>query len=551
MKNSKKLLIVESPSKIKTLKKLLNSSKENFILKATLGHIKDLPPKNLGIDFSTFEPTFLYLPSKRKILKELKKLVLKVEEIYLATDPDREGEAISYHLYEYLSQVKSSLKFFRLPLQEITELGLKEGFKNLREIDKNLYLSWKARRVSDRLIGYLISPFLSRSFKKPLSAGRVQSPALRLIVEREKEIETFIPQKSYSLIVLAEDKNGKLYELELISKKELLKKENKETLLEYFKKYFEGKTLRLFSIKDKILKKYPPYPLKTSTLIEVSGNYLSLSPKETMKIAQKLYEEGYITYMRTDSIRVSPLAKKEARAYIEKFFGKEYVGKERKIKTLAFVQDAHECIRPTQIERKKIFLSKKEEALYGLIKQFFLASQMSEAKYLERTYEFRSDTLPANLKLQMKRKKLLFDGFLALLKTEEEKLSELPDLEEGDVLKVKGCKIKEHVTKPPERYTPQSLIKKLESLGIGRPSTYATILDILWKRGYVEKEGKYLKPTELGRKVCEFLEKRTPLFMDYNFTANLENALDEIANNKKDYYSTVKEVFKVLEEYLK
>jgi len=231
---SKKLFIVESPNKIQTLKKLLDSKDNKFIFLATYGHIMDLPVKDLGVDLSTFEPQLLYLESKRKVLTELKKVVSFVEEVYLATDPDREGEAISYHLFEFLKKLKPSLRFFRLELHEITELGVKEAFKNLRGLDEGLYLSWKARRVCDRLIGYLISPYLSRAFKKALSSGRVQSPALRLIVEREKEILNFIPEKSYSLLVIAEDAKGNSYELELFTKKELLKKKKKEELIEIF-----------------------------------------------------------------------------------------------------------------------------------------------------------------------------------------------------------------------------------------------------------------------------------------------------------------------------
>jgi len=547
---SKKLFIVESPSKIQTLKKLLDSRNNSFIFLATYGHIMDLPLKDLGVDLSTFEPQLLYLESKRKVLTELKKLVSFVEEVYLATDPDREGEAISYHLFEFLKKLKPSLKFFRLELHEITELGVKEAFKNIRGLDEGLYLSWKARRVCDRLIGYLVSPYLSRAFKKALSSGRVQSPALRLIVEREKEILNFIPEKSYSLLVIAEDAKGNSYEFEIFAKKELLKKKNKEELIEIFEKYLKDREVKLIKIQEKTLKKLPPKPLKTSTLIEIAGKFLGFSAKETMRIAQRLYESGYITYMRTDSTRVSPLAKKEAKAFIEKVFGKEYVGGERRERKKGFIQDAHECIRPTKLSVIETQLGPKEDKLYSLIRTCFLASQMKEALYQENTYEFTSSTLPSSLKLIMKRKKLLFDGFLKIFKEEEEALSEMPPLKEGDFLKVRDYKIKTHETKPPERYTEESLIKKMEALGIGRPSTYATMLDILFTRGYVIKERRYLKPTELGIKVCEFLEAKTPLFMDYKFTARLEEALDEISEFKRDYVEVVKEVYEILKGYL-
>ncbi len=549
MKDFKKLFIVESPSKINTLKKLLNSSRDEFIFKATLGHIMDLPAKNLGVDLKTFRPQLFYLPQKKRILEDLKKAISRIKEVYLATDPDREGEAISYHIQEYLKGLNPSLQFYRLELHEITEYGLKEALKRVRQVDENLYLSWKARRVCDRLIGYVISPFLSRNFKMPLSAGRVQSPALRLIVEREEEIENFKPQKNYSLEVLAKNKEGKCLQLELFTKKNLLKKQNKEELLEIYEKYLKNREILVTSIKERIIKKSSPSPLKTSTLIEMAGKALSFSPKETMKIAQRLYEEGYITYMRTDSVRVSPIAKREASEYIEKNFGKEYVGNVRRVRNSAFSQDAHECIRPTKVSLERVPLGRKEQALYELIRRIFIASQMSHAQYLEKTYQFRNDSLPKDLMLLYKGKKLIFDGYLLLLGKEEED-TPLPDLEEGESLRVFDFRIKEHTTKPPERYTPHSLIRKLETLGIGRPSTYATMLDILFTRGYIVEEGKYLKPTELGKRVCKFLEKEAPSFMDYQFTAKLEEALDEIAHKKRDYYSTVKEIFQVLERYL-
>ncbi|MGC9110002.1 MAG: type I DNA topoisomerase [Caldimicrobium sp.] len=550
MKNDLKLFIVESPTKINTLKKLFNSlGKDKIIFKATLGHIKDLPVDKIGVSLETFEPNLYYLPSKRRFLNELKSLISKVKEVYLATDPDREGEAISYHLKEYLKSLNPSLSFYRLELHEITELGLRKALKKIRNLDENLYQSWKARRVCDRLIGYVISPFLSKNFKKPLSAGRVQSPALKLIVEREKEIENFVPQKTYSLEILGEDCKGKVYKIELFTKKQLLKKQNKEELLEIYEKYFENREIFLFSLKEKILKKYPPLPLKTSSLIDLAGKSFFFSPKETMKIAQKLYEEGYITYMRTDSVRVSPIAIKEAKTLIERVFGREYVGTKRRFKNSSFFQDAHECIRPTKVNLESVPLGQKERALYELIRKIFLASQMSEAQYLERIYEFKTEDLPKELRLILRGKRLFFDGFLALL-GKEEKEEPFPNLKEGDRLKVKGAHLREHITQPPERYTSHSLIKKMESLGIGRPSTYATMLDILFTRGYIVEEGKYLKPTELGKRVCEFLEKEVSPLMDYTFTAKLESALDEIAQLKKDYYATVREVFELLERYL-
>lgn len=550
----KKLFIVESPTKIKTLQKILNSNGEDFLFIATLGHIKDLPVKSLGVDLSTFDPKFELLKGKEKILKNLTKLLTSVEEIYLATDPDREGEAISVHLFEYLNaKIKkvSNLIFKRVELYEITPLGLHTALNKARTLDYNLYQSWKARRVLDRLIGYLVSPKLSQYFKLPLSAGRVQSPALKLIVEREREIENFKPKKNYSLIIYVTSKEKRQYELELYRKNQLLKTQNKEDLLNFYKKYLEGKEIILEKIKEKNIKKYPPYPLKTSTLIEVSGKWLGLTPKETMKIAQNLYEKGLITYMRTDSVRVSPLAKKSARTYIEKIFGKEYLGEERKIKHKGIIQDAHECIRPTEvlISMSQLGLRGLEKTLYELIFSHFIASQMKSALFKEKIYQFRNKEMPKGDYLYLKEKILLFDGFLKLLGAPSgENLNYF--FSEGDILKIEGYKIREHESLPPERYTPHSLIKKLEELGIGRPSTYPAILDILLKRNYVTFEKKYLKPTTLGKSVCEYLCKNIELFMEYNFTAEMERALDEICEGKIDYFSFLKHNYELLKGYL-
>ncbi|MCS7200306.1 MAG: type I DNA topoisomerase [Caldimicrobium sp.] len=543
-----KLLIVESPTKIKTIAKIAKALGEPFYFVATLGHIKELPVKSLGVDLKDFEPHLILLPQKRAIVRELRSLARKVREVYLATDPDREGEAISFHLYEILKEMKNNnLKIFRLELPEITELGLKEALKQPREVDEFLYRSWKARRVLDRLIGYLLSPYLSKNLSRKLSAGRVQSSALRLIVEREEQIERFVPKKSYSLIVKVKNSRGEELELELYKKRELLKKTSREELLRLFEAYLKDSKLWIESIKKRKLKEYPPQPLKTSTLIEASGNLLGLNPKETMRLAQSLYERGYITYMRTDSHRVSPFAKKSARAYIERVFGKEYVGGDRGLKKSIFVQDAHECIRPTDITKQPKDLSLKEKKLYELIWQTFIASQMSPAEFEEINYLFRNPNLPPELYLLYKPKKLIFDGYLRLIPKEIELKKQLIAYHE-EPFQVVDYTLRQHETKPPERFTPQSLILKMEALGIGRPSTYATMLDILLARGYIQQEGKYLKPTPLGKEVISFLKERAIQFVDYEFTANMEQALDELAEGKRDYYSYLKEIFEILKE---
>lgn len=547
----KKLLIVESPTKITTIKRLLKNRDGEFIFLATLGHIMDLPEKSLGIDLKTFEPNLQVLPKKRGLLKKAEELLKVAKEVYLATDPDREGEAISFHLKQYLSRHNRGVRFIRLALLEITEHGLKEALKSQRDVDEMLYLSWKARRVLDRLIGYSLSPYLSKLFQKPLSAGRVQTPALRLIVEREEEIENFIPQVSYSLAVKAKTKDGNSIVLDLYKKNKLFKTNNKESLLEFYNKYLIKRNILLKDVVRKLRKRQPPLPLKTSSLIEISGRILGLSPKQTMRIAQDLYEEGYITYMRTDSVRVSEFAKKSAKAYIEKNFGKEYLGRERRRREGKLVQGAHECIRPTSVEREVVGISPLHQRLYNMIRTYFLTSFMSDAEFLEQSFRFTTEGLPEEYFLQTKEKRLVFDGFLRLmgLGDEEEEDIEtfiIPD----EPLRIEDFQVVEHRTNPPERYTPHSLIKKLESLGIGRPSTFPQIVENLLKRGYVVMEGKYLKPTDLGREVCKELLKKAPLFLDYSFTSQMERALDEIVEAQRDYFKTIEDYYKVLKQVL-
>lgn len=538
------LFIVESPSKIKTLQKLL---KNGFIFRATLGHIKDLPKTKLGIDLKTFKPYFYYLPNKRKTLLDLKKISSKVDIVYLATDPDREGEAIAYHLYEYLSKTNPELKFKRIDLIEITEFGLKQALSNIRMIDLNLYKSWLTRRVLDRLIGYLISPYLSKTFKKKLSAGRVQSVALRLIVEKEKEIKNFVPEITYSLEIILKKDSLKVL-TELYFKNKLYKTKIEEELIKLYKDRLFKKVFVLKEIKEKVEKKQPPLPLKTTTMIEIAQKILGYEPKQTMKYAQKLYESGYITYMRTDSVRVSKYAKRKAKEFIKLYFGNKFIGKRSKIKQSKFVQDAHECIRPTDVFREDIMLAKPEKQLYQLIRLYFIASQMAQAEYLVRTYIFANKDIGKDYTLKVICKKLIFEGYLKILKKKEEE--QFIDLKEGELFEVSGYRIRKHITEPPSRYTPSTLIRKLESMGIGRPSTYATLLDILYKRKYIIKEKNYLKPTELGIRICEFLIERFPKFLDYKFTAKMEEDLEDIVNQKKDYFRIIRSTYELLKYYL-
>jgi len=543
-----KLFVVESPTKIKTLKKILSGQNNSFILLPTFGHIKDLLKTSLGVDLTTLQPTFVYLRSKYKVLRELKRLSKKVSEVYLATDPDREGEAISYHVREYLLNHRKDLVFYRLDLREITPLGVKSALSNLREVDERLYESFLARRVLDRLIGYLVSPYLSRAFKQSLSAGRVQSPALRLIVEREREIENFKPEVSFGL-TLTLKKDGITFTSELHKKKGTFRTKTKEELEEFYKNYVEGQRIYVEKVETKEVKEAPPPPFKTSTLIESAGKAFGFSAKETMFLAQRLYEEGYITYHRTDSTRVSPLAKEMARSFIVENFGPEYSAQRQRRVSGKFAQDAHEAIRPTRLEEKGFGLPTKERMLYQLIWQRFLASEMANAVYLQVKAEIKTPKLPQGFNFVFSGKKLLFPGFKVLFA--EEAPSQIPDLSEKEELTLVGYKIERHETKPPSRYTEESLIKKMESLGIGRPSTYATMLDILYQRGYIKKEKRELVPTELGKQVCDFLCQRTPFFMDYKYTAEVEEELDEIAKGANSYDKVVKEVLEKLRECLR
>jgi DNA topoisomerase-1 len=543
-----KLFVVESPTKIKTLKKILSGQKNSFILLPTFGHIKDLPKTSLGVDFTTLQTTFVYLRSKYKVLRELKRLAKKVSEVYLATDPDREGEAISYHVREYLLNHRKDLVFYRLDLREITPLGVQSALSHLREVDETLYESFLARRVLDRLIGYLVSPYLSRAFKQPLSAGRVQSPALRLIVEREREIENFKPEVSFGL-TLTLKKDGITFTSELYKKKGAVRAKTKEELEEFYKNYVEGQRIYVEKVETKEVKEAPPPPFKTSTLIESAGKAFGFSAKETMFLAQRLYEEGYITYHRSDSTRVSPLAKEMARSFIVENFGPEYSAQRQRRVSGKFAQDAHEAIRPTRLEEKGFGLPSKERMLYQLIWQRFLASEMASAVYLQVKAEIKTPKLPQGFSFVFSGKKLLFPGFKVLFA--EEAPSQIPDLSEKEELTLVGYKIERHETKPPSRYTEESLIKKMESLGIGRPSTYATMLDILYQRGYIKKEKRELVPTELGKQVCDFLCQKTPFFMDYKYTAEVEEELDEIAKGANSYDKVVKEVLEKLRECLR
>lgn len=560
----KYLVIVESPTKEKTLKKILG---KNYIIKSSRGHIIDLPKTKLGIDIEyNFQPEYVTIPRQRSIVKELEKYSKDKEKIFLATDPDREGEAIAWHIAQKL-KIKDDNN--RVSFNEITERAVSHAFKNPREINLNMVESQKTRRLLDRLVGYKISPLLWNKIGKKLSAGRVQSVALRLICEREEEIKKFKEQEYWLIDVLLkkiEDIESNSFEAKLFyvnSKKITIKDKNEAMQIcddvrrqEIYVKNIE---------KKKEFKNASP-TLTTSSLQQEAYNKLNFPIKKTMSIAQQLYEGiilgekgsiGLITYMRTDSLRVSDEAKNEAKKYIEEKYGKEFartiqVSKKRinKIKNKN-IQDAHESIRPTSIfnypELIKKYLKNDQYKLYNLIWRRFIASRM-KAAYLEKIsvdiesgkYIFRASGV-----------KVLFKGFMIIYDKNNEDLRKLPTLKEGDKLELLDLKANQCFTKPRPRYTEASLVKILEKEGIGRPSTYVPIIDTIIRRSYVEKINKKFIPTDLGVTVNSFLTQYFSDIVDITFTSKMEKQLDEIESKGKKWIDILTKFYKTFSEDLK
>ncbi|MBF0463567.1 MAG: type I DNA topoisomerase [Nitrospirae bacterium] len=549
-----KLLIVESPAKAKTIEKILG---KDFTVKASVGHILDLPKKVLGVDRENgYEPEYVTIPGKEKITLELREAAQKAEEVYLAPDPDREGEIIAWHISTIISKNKGRQpKMFRVTFNEITERAVKEAMTRPSNIDMNKVNAQQARRVLDRLVGYGLSPMLWKKISFGLSAGRVQSVAVRLIVDREREIEAFKKEEYWSLTAsfLADIEPSfpaKLHKYEgktvieksskgnkfLITKEEQATKIRESLLVE---------TYTLKSVDKKEKKRMPAPPFITSTLQQEAIKKLRFTAKKTMSIAQKLYEGvglgsegsvGLISYMRTDSVRSAPEAVKWAREYIEKTFGKEYIPtKPHTFKTKRSAQDAHEAIRPTYVkyppEAVKKYLKPEEYALYELIWKRFMASQMAQAELLQTSFDIFDSAEKALFRASGTIIK--FKGFLALyseaLESDDSgETSVLPALSGGEKLKLLELKPEQHFTQPPPRYTEASLVKTLEEKGVGRPSTYAAILSTIGERQYVNKEEGKFKPTELGKIVNDLLVKRFPELIDITFTAKMEDDLDKV-----------------------
>lgn len=564
---SKYLVIVESPAKAKTISKMLG---RNYKVVASVGHIRDLPKSRLGVDIEDdFEPDYINIRGKGPLIKELKKEAKKADRVFLATDPDREGEAISWHLAHILGLDEE--ENYRVEFNEITKDRIKMAVKNPRGIDKSLVDAQQARRVLDRLVGYKISPLLWKKIKKGLSAGRVQSVAVKLVCDREAEIDAFIPEEYWTIKALLNkekqqfesnffgvDKSGKDEKLQINNEdesKDILKAlEKNDFIVDQVKK---GKRKR---------NPYPPYT--TSTMQQDASKKLGYTTKKTMMVAQQLYEgidlkkggiSGLITYMRTDSTRVSGEAMGNAKKYIDENYGSEFSngGRSYSNKSKKETQDAHEGIRPTYIEHSpediKEYLSKDQYKLYKMIWSRFIGSQMKEALYNTMNVRIKN----GQFIFRSSGSQLYFQGFLKVYSTIDEEVSDmsLPTLEKGDVLDLDKLEPKQNFTQPPARFTEASLIKLMEEMGIGRPSTYSPTISTILSRGYVVLEKKSFYPTELGLLVNELLTEYFKHVVNEKFTANLEDELDGIASGNifwkevvRDFYKDFNQELKIAEE---
>ena len=570
------LVIVESPAKAKTIEKFLG---KDFQVESSYGHIRDLEKKNNGVDVNNnFEPKYIIPPDKKHVVSELKKLAKKADTVWLASDEDREGEAISWHLKEALKLPDEKTK--RIVFHEITKNAILNAIENPRSIDGNLVNAQQARRILDRLVGFEISPILWRKVRPKLSAGRVQSVAVRLIVEREREIDAFVPTSKFRVVgeFVANNGSSKLLKAELNERFD-----TEEEALEFLEKC-KSAQFTIDAIEKRPVKKSPSAPFTTSTLQQEAARKLRFSVAKTMMIAQKLYEAGKITYMRTDSVNLSDLAINTAKETITDEFGVEY-SHPRQFKTKSKnAQEAHEAIRPTYINKRTVAGSSDEKALYDLIWKRTVASQMSEAKLERTTVKIKPDN-DSRLFIA-KGEVILFDGFLKVYmeSTDDEETNEddstlLPPLKKDENLELKRAEAIERFTRPPARYTEASLVKKLEELGIGRPSTYAPTISTIQKRGYVEKgeregtERKYTKlslagneikkevlteitgadkgklfPTDIGILVTDFLKQYFPKILDYKFTAKVEEELDDIARGAIAWDEMLKLFYKPFHE---
>lgn len=568
--SKKSLIIVESPAKIKTLKKLLGP---NYEFESSIGHIRDLPEKEFGIDIENdFEPKYTIMPDKKQVIDKLKKAAKSVDTVYLSPDPDREGEAIAWHIMQILP-ANANIK--RISFNSITKDAVLKALDHPREIDIALVNAQQARRLLDRIVGYKISPILNRRIHRGrdgfLSAGRVQSVALKLVVDREKEIEAFVPVEYWNVgAILKTDSDerqflaslhtvdGKRVEKEAVEGKDVLLISNKETADAIVARLKEA-DYKVERVEKKEKRRNPAPPFITSTLQQEASRHHGFGSSKTMKIAQSLYEgidlgnegaEGLITYMRTDSVRIAPEAIDEVRKLVLHVYGSDYLpAQPREFSTQKSAQDAHEAIRPTNLllppERVERFLSREQFLLYQLIWRRFVASQMNPVIY---------DTVSADISagpdilLRATGSVMKFQGYLAVYEEKEDDITDkdeesrmLPPLEENQSLELKDLSSEQAFTRPPPRFTEASLVKELEKSGIGRPSTYATIMNKIQSRDYTVKESGRLKPTELGRIIAQMLETSFQQIMNIGFTAEMENNLELIAENRKNWKELLKE----------
>ncbi|MBP9989158.1 MAG: type I DNA topoisomerase [Ruminococcus sp.] len=562
-----KLIIVESPTKVKTIKKYLG---KDYEVTASMGHVRDLPAAKLSVDVKKdFAPKYAVIKGKEKLVKELKSKVAEADSIYLATDPDREGEAISWHLATLLDLNLNEAN--RITFNEITKTGIENGMKEPRTIDMDLVNAQQARRILDRLVGYKLSPFISQKIRRGLSAGRVQSVAVKLIVDRENEIRAFVPEEYWSLDAKFTAPNRKNFYAAFYGdetgKVKITSKEQADKYLERL----DGAKYSVTSLKKGTRKKNPAPPFITSTLQQEASRRMGFQGQRTMRVAQELYEgvdidgigtTGLITYMRTDSLRISEEARAATNQFILENYGQKYLPeKPRYFKSRSNAQDGHEAIRPTNPaltpELVKKNLSSDQYKLYNLIWKRFVASLM--ATCIQNTVKVEIQGVKENIDgfctFTASGYSIKFDGFTVLYEESSDEEAEdngkIPELKENDKLKLKELKGNQHFTQPPARYTEASLIKALEENGIGRPSTYATIITTIVKRAYVKRQQKMLQPTELGEAITKLLGEKFPKIVNTKFTAGMETKLDEVGEGNVDYIAMLHEFYDDFDKNLK
>lgn len=564
---SQSLIIVESPAKAKTIKKYLG---RGYQVLASVGHVMDLPEGELGVDIKkNFEPTYVIIKGKQKVLKKIIDTAKEADEVFLAPDPDREGEAIAWHIGDEISKKAKKKKIHRILFNEITEKAIKEAIAHPKSLDKNLFEAQQARRILDRLVGYQISPILWKKVRRGLSAGRVQSVAVRIVCEREAEIAAFVPKEYWSVVAHLRGSKESIFEAKLVK----IKGENAEVSNEKSAKNICAELDKLPFILEKITKserkRNPTPPFITSKLQQEAARKLGFTARKTMALAQQLYEGvelgeaglvGLITYMRTDSPRVSDAALDAVRSYIAEKFGKEYLPAEpNRYKSRRSAQEAHEAVRPTSLsyspETVGPYLEKDVLKLYDLIWKRFVASQMNPAVFDQTAFDITADRYAFRATGQV----MKFAGFIAVYMEgideeqakDEEENPTLPELSEGEKLDLLGLDPNQHFTQPPPRFTEASLVKELEERGIGRPSTYAAILSTIQDKEYAKKNEGRFWPTDLGKLVNDLLVGSFPEIMDIGFTAQMEEELDDIEEGKRTWVATLKNFYGPFEKALK